>query len=382
MPDILAIGLTGQSLTDLERKLLSEDAPFAVVIFGRNIGEAGEFRELVREIKAVAARPPLMMIDQEGGRVDRLRHLIPGLPSVEAFGEGERPREMSAWLGRVIGIALRYFDIEVDLAPVVDIRGDASPKGLERRMFGSDAETVTDLAGAFLRGLHASGTASCLKHFPGIGTGSADPHYGATVIDVPLETLLARDLAPYAALGNEAAAIMVGHGTYPRIDESGVPATLSRRLTNGLLRDQLGFDGIAISDDMEMHAVSDLGTYESISERALMAGNDVIMFCSHIERVRDLQRFLASRVKEDSAVRAELERAVARCEAFRTHCERLRAAAPPPASSFDEVIDEAVRFIEEFQRTRPAHEVVVPEVERREGPRMPGKGRTGREEWT
>ena len=382
MPDILAIGLTGQSLTDLERKLLAEDAPYAVVIFGRNIGGAEEFRELVREIKAVAARPPLMMIDQEGGRVDRLRHLIPGLPSVEAFGEGERPREMSAWLGRVIGIALRYFDIEVDLAPVVDIRGDASPKGLERRMFGSDANTVIDLAGAFMRGLHASGTASCLKHFPGIGIGSADPHYGATVIDVPLEGLLARDLAPYAALGTEAAAIMVGHGTYPRIDGSGVPATLSRRLTHGLLREQLQFDGIAISDDMEMHAVSDLGSYESISERALMAGNDVIMFCSHIERVRDLQRFLASRVNEDSAVRAELERAAARCEAFREHCERLRAAAAPPASSFDDVIDEAVRFIEEFQRTRPEHEVVVPEVERREGSRMPGKGRTGREEWT
>jgi beta-N-acetylhexosaminidase len=381
MPDILAIGLTGQSLTDLERKLLAEDAPHAVVIFGRNIGEAEELRELVREIKAVAARPPLMMIDQEGGRVDRLRRLIPGLPSVEAFGEGERPREMSAGLGRVIGIALRYFDIEADLAPVVDIRGDASPKGLERRMFGSDAETVIDLGGAFMRGLHASGTASCLKHFPGIGIGSADPHYGATVIDVPLETLLARDLAPYAALGNEAAAIMVGHGTYPRIDDSGVPATLSRRLTNGLLRDDLRFNGIAISDDMEMHAVSDLGSYESISERALMAGNDVIMFCSHIERVRDLQRYLASRVKEDSAVRAEFERAVARGEAFRAHCDRLRAAAAP-AVSFDEVVDEAARFLEEFQRTRPEREVVVPEVERREGSRTPGKGRTGREEWT
>jgi len=382
MPDILAIGLTGQSLTDLERKLLAEDPPYAVVIFGRNIGGAEEFRDLVREIKAVAARPPLMMIDQEGGRVDRLRHLIPGLPSVEAFGEGEKPHEMSAGLGRLIGIALRYFDIETDLAPVVDIRGDASPKGLERRMFGSDTETVIDLAGAFMRGLHASGTASCLKHFPGIGIGSADPHYGATVIDVPHDTLLARDLAPYAALGSEAAAIMVGHGTYPRIDESGVPATLSRRLTNGLLRDQLRFDGIAISDDMEMHAVSDLGSYESISERALMAGNDVIMFCSHIERVRDLQRFLASRVKEDAAVRTEFDRAVGRCEAFRAHCDRLRAAAPPPAASFDAVIDEAVGFLEEFQRTRPEREVVVPDVERREGSRMPGKGRTGREEWT
>jgi beta-N-acetylhexosaminidase len=379
--DLFAIGLTGQSITDLERRILKEASPYAVVLFGRNIGGAEQLRELVREIKSLAARPPVMMIDQEGGRVDRLRHLIPGLPSAEAFAEGEKPAEMSAWLGRVIGMALRYFDVECDLAPVVDIRGEASPKGLERRTFGSDAKSVIELAGAFLRGLHERGTASCLKHFPGIGIGSADPHYGATVIDVPLETLLDRDLAPYAALGPEAKAIMISHGTYPQVDESGLPATLSRTMTHDLLRNRLHFDGIAISDDMEMHAVSDLGSYESISERALMAGNDVIMFCSHIERVPDLQRYLANRVAEDGTVRAQFEEAVRRCEAYRGHCETLRAAAPV-AASFDEVIDEAVQFVEEFQRTRPEREVFVPDVDRRNNPRTPGKGRTGREEWT
>ncbi|HEX7192033.1 MAG TPA: beta-N-acetylhexosaminidase [Thermoanaerobaculia bacterium] len=379
--DILAIGLTGQSITDLERRILAEAAPYAVVLFGRNIGGAEQLRELIAEIKSVSARPPVMMIDQEGGRVDRLRHLIPGLPSAEAFAEGEKPAEMSAWLGRVIGMALRYFDVECDLAPVVDIRGDASPKGLERRTFGGDPKTVIDLAGAFMRGLHERGTASCLKHFPGIGIGSADPHYGATVIDVPLETLLECDLAPYVALGPDAGAIMIGHGTYPQVDRD-QPATLSRVMTHDLLRGRLHFDGIAISDDMEMHAVSDLGPYESISERALMAGNDVIMFCSDIERVRDLQRYLEHRVSEDGAVRARFDEAVRRCEAYRVHCERLRAAAPRAASSFDEVIDEVVHFVEEFQRTRPEHEVVVPESERRQNSRVPGKGRTGREEWT
>jgi beta-N-acetylhexosaminidase len=382
MQDILAIGITGKSLTALERRILAEAAPYAVVLFGRNIGGAEQFRELVREIKSVAARPPLMMIDQEGGRVDRLRHLVPGLPSAEAFAEGEKPREMSEWFGRVTGMALRYFDIEIDLAPVVDIRGGASPKGLERRTFGADAETVIELAGAFISGLHASGTASCLKHFPGIGIGSADPHYGATVIDVPLETLLDRDLAPYVALGAQAGAIMISHGTYPQVDDSGLPATLSRRMTHELLRDRLAFGGIAISDDMEMHAVSDLGSYESISERALMAGNDVVMFCSHIERVPDLQHYLAHRVETDAAVRAEFEQAVARCEIYRAHCERLRADAPPAPSSFDEVIDEVVRFVEEFQRTRPEREIVVPDVDRRHNSRVPGKGHTGREEWT
>ncbi|HEY2321712.1 MAG TPA: beta-hexosaminidase, partial [Thermoanaerobaculia bacterium] len=96
--DLFAIGLTGQSITDLERRILKDASPYAVVLFGRNIGGAEQLRELVREIKSLAARPPVMMIDQEGGRVDRLRHLIPGLPSAEGFGEGEKPAEMSAWL--------------------------------------------------------------------------------------------------------------------------------------------------------------------------------------------------------------------------------------------------------------------------------------------
>src|SRR5579859_3744261 len=196
--DILGIGLTGKTLTDLEREIISEHAPYAVVLFGRNIGDVEQLCELIREVKSIAPRPPLFMIDEEGGRVDRIRHLLPGLPSAEAFAEGEQPAELSEWFGRIIGMALRFFDIEIDLAPVVDIRGEQSPKGLERRTFGSDAQTVVDLAGAFMRGLHATGVASCLKHFPGIGLGSADPHYGATVMNMTRDELRNRDLVPFA----------------------------------------------------------------------------------------------------------------------------------------------------------------------------------------
>ena len=380
--DVLGIGLTGKHLTDLERRILSENTPYAVVLFGRNIGTPREFVELVAEVKSLAKRPPLFMIDEEGGRVDRLRHILPGIPSVEAFAEGEDAERMSEWHGKVIGMALRYFDVEMDLAPVVDVRGEVATKGFERRTYAREPEAVTQLAGAFIRGLHGTGTAACLKHWPGTGRGAADPHYGATVIDAPLDELLKHDLVPFDRLGNEAGAVMIGHGTYPRIEEQpDLPATLSWRLTTDLLRNAIGFEGIAVSDDMEMHAVSDLGSYESISERALMAGNDVILFCSHIERVPDLQRYLRSRVNEDANVRARFEEAKHRCEQYREHCERLRAAAPPVAS-FEDVEDEMLRFLEEFQRTRPEREVVVPDVDRRNNPRTPGKGRTGREEWT
>src|SRR4051812_48962296 len=120
--DILGIGLTGKTLTDLERKIITDHSPYAVVLFGRNIADVEQLCALVQEVKSIARRPPLFMIDEEGGRVDRIRHLVPGLPSAEAFGEGEQPTELSHWLGRIIGMALRYFDIEINLAPVVDIR--------------------------------------------------------------------------------------------------------------------------------------------------------------------------------------------------------------------------------------------------------------------
>jgi beta-N-acetylhexosaminidase len=378
--DLLGIGLTGKTLTDLERRILRENTPYAVVLFGRNIGTVAQFRDLVAEVKSLApGKPPLFMIDEEGGRVDRLRHILPGLPSAEAFNEGERPVELSEWFGKVIGMALRYFDIEINLAPVVDIRGEVAPKGLERRTFGDNPETVVELAGAFIRGMQGEGVASCLKHWPGIGEGSGDPHYGETVINAPLETLLGRELVPFARLGNEAHSIMIGHGIYPRVEEhADVPATLSWKLTTDLLRNVVKFDGIAVSDDMEMHAVSDLGSYEEITERALMAGNDVILFCSHIERVPDLQQYLADRVQTDAKVRARFDEAVTRCDAFRTHCDAIRAASTP-AATWNDVVDETERFIEELERTRPHREVIVPDSDRRKHTRNP---RTGREEWT
>jgi len=371
--DILGIGLTGKTLTSLERRILTESTPYAVVLFGRNIGSEDELQDLVTEVKALSARPPLFMIDQEGGRVDRLRHLIKGMPSAEAYGEQERPAEMAEWGGRVIGKALRWFDVEVDLAPVVDVMGDHAPKGLERRIFGRNAETVSELAGAFMRGLHAEGVASCLKHWPGIGVGSADPHYGLTVIDLPYDELIDVHVEPFRRLGAEAGAIMIGHGTYPQVDPSEMPATLSRKMSTDLLRDVAQFDGIAISDDMEMHSVSDLGSYEEIAERALLAGNDCILFCSHIERIPDLQRHLARRAEESEAIRMRLEEAARRCDAYREHCERLRASAPAPAS-WEAVIDDAERLVAELRVSE-----TFEGMERRKAER---KWRTGREEWT
>ena len=175
---------------------------------------------------------------------------------------------------------------------------------------------------------------------------------------------------------------MIGHGSYPQIEDPELPATLSRRITTDLLRDVAGFDGLAVTDDMEMHAVSNYGSYETISERALLAGNDVVMFCSHIERVPDIQNFLAAKMKSDDAFRRRVEGASRHAAKYRQHIDYIRGEASAPAARFDDVIGEAARFIDAFQAARPEHEVIVPESERRKNSRTPGTGRTGREEWT
>ncbi|HKS21607.1 MAG TPA: beta-N-acetylhexosaminidase [Thermoanaerobaculia bacterium] len=368
---LLGIGLTGPALTDLERRIIGDVTPYAIVLFGRNIASPEQLRELIAEIKSIAKKPPVFMMDQEGGRVDRLRKLVPNLPSAQSFDEGADAEELAGMSGRVIGKALRWLDVEVDLAPVVDVPGDVASEGLERRTFSNDPERVAVLAGAFMRGLHATGTASCLKHFPGIGLGSADSHYSTTTINLSEAQLLARDLVPYKRLANEAGAVMIGHGTYPQIDP-GTPATVSYRISTELLRGTLGFDGLAVSDDMEMHAVSDLGAYEMIADRAVVAGNDVISFCSRIERVLDLKRHLRQLADTNAEFRARFDQAIAHGERYRAHIARLRAAAPPPVARFDDIRDEAARLAEEMARTRTRRETVVPQK----------TGRSGREEWT
>jgi beta-N-acetylhexosaminidase len=375
---ILGVGITGISLTADERTILSSSTPYAVILFGRNIESADQLRDLVREIKATSSEPPLILIDEEGGRVDRLRNLLPGLPSPAQFQRVEDPIGLAREFGRVIGAALRHFDIEVDLAPVVDIGREPEAKGLERRCFGTSVNQVVDRAGAFIDGLHAAGVAATLKHFPGIGYGSGDPHYGASVIHQPLEAILAEDIVPFATLGARARAIMVSHGSYPLIDEPYLPASLSPRMAGDLLRRAAGFDGLAVSDDMEMHAVSDLGSYDEIAERALIAGNDVLLFCSQIERMPELIATLEKRVSENEALRNRVADAANRAYEYRKHCLDLRAQSPAPIDSFEAVRDEAGRFLVMFE----ASKFDEPEEGGEERRDTPGTGRTGREEWT
>ena len=374
---VLGVGLTGTKLTGLERRMLEELTPFGVILFARNVGTATELEQLCGELSEIGDPPPLIFIDQEGGRVDRLRDIIPGIPGAAATAEAENAEEVAMRVGALIGDSLRHFSIDVNLAPVVDIERDHPVAGLERRIYGKDPETVINLAASFMRGLHSRGVAACLKHFPGMGAGVGDAHYGASVMEVSEEELRKVDLAPYRALANEAKAVMIGHGIYPRIDP-GTPATLSRKIAHEILRDELGFEGIALSDDMEMHAVSDLGSFDEIKERALLSGNDVVFFCSQVERMPELMRDIQRRLDEDPGFCDRFEEAASRTEQYRSYVKELQRNQQPTMKDFASIRAAVDQFCQEFEETCGRSRM----GERRAKPRTPGTGRTGREEWT
>ncbi|MGA7613782.1 MAG: beta-N-acetylhexosaminidase [Thermoanaerobaculia bacterium] len=369
---VLGIGIAGTELSALERSLLSDVRPYAVVLFARNVGTPEQLRKLVGEIKNGCDPSPLIMIDEEGGRVDRLRDLIPGIPAAEDYRNGENGADLAEEAGRLVGEALDYFGIDVNLAPVVDVERAEPSKSLLRRCFGKSAAEVIELAGAFMRGQESAGVASCLKHYPGLGPGAADPHHNETIIDEDLAGI-AEDLAPYRALAKRAGAVMIGHQSYLGIDDR-IPATLSRKISTDILRREIGFEGIAVSDDMEMHAVADLGPYPKIATQAIAAGNDVVLYCAYVEGVRDLAAAVEKRGEEDVAFGRRLAEAHERGEAYREHCRLLQSGKTRRLPTFDALSSAVADYHARFTELRP--DAAGP------GPGTTAKGKTGREEWT
>ncbi|MDX1582602.1 MAG: glycoside hydrolase family 3 N-terminal domain-containing protein [Thermoanaerobaculia bacterium] len=371
--NLLGIGIAGTTLSQLERRLLETNTPCSVVLFARNIETPEQLRSLVREIKSHGGdHPPLVMIDEEGGHVDRLGELVSGIPGAGDASELADPEAFARRLGERIGEALRFFEIDVNLAPVVDIERNSGGKGLDGRTWGKTAEEVVSRAGAFMKGHHEFGAATCLKHFPGLGAGKGDPHYGPSVVKVSSKELEDVDLVPYRRLAAEAGAVMIGHSLYPAIEDPDLPASLSRRVSTGLLREVLEFEGVSISDDMEMHATADLGTFEEIGDRAVLAGNDVVLFCAQIERVPDILSHMERRLDEDPAFEARYEQALDRADEFRSRCLELRSESRQPRE-----LDEIRAGFDELRKEIEAATGRV--IEKR---KQTGSGSTGREEWT
>jgi beta-N-acetylhexosaminidase len=320
---LFCVGFHGKTAS-AEVKELVRRGVHGVVLFSRNVEDAAQVASLVAELKTLAGRPLLVAIDQEGGRVARLRapQGFTELPPMRALGDTADPalaREVGALLGR----ELRAVGIDQDYAPVVDVDTNPANPVIGDRALSRDPEVVGRLGAALAEGLQSQGVAACAKHFPGHGDTSQDSHKDLPRLPHALERLRAVELLPFRALARAGvASVMTAHVVFEALDPRR-PATLSPEVMR-LLREEAGFEGCAVSDDLEMKAVAEHFPLEEAAPGAIAAGVDALLVCHRAEvqhRAIDLVR---RAVEEGRVARGRLAEARARVAAL------LRYAGPPP----------------------------------------------------
>lgn len=298
---LLFIGLPGTRLDRHTRALLKEVQPGGVVLFGRNIESPEQVALLTAQIRDAVEEPLLIGADQEGGLVDRFRNICEPMPSAKSVRNAGHSA-LAETFGALTARVMRLLGFNINFAPVLDLSGDNQDNGLRGRTFGAHPAHVSRLAGAYLDGLQRGGIMGCGKHFPGLGGSSVDSHRRLPVVQHSWEEIFERDLVPFMDLlfhrpGERLHSLMVSHAAFPEVSEflqawfrrtgqlpplgsvHQLPATVSSNVVMRLLRQALKFDGLVITDDMEMGAVVQTLSVAEASLRAIQAGSDMILIC-------------------------------------------------------------------------------------------------------
>lgn len=287
------IGLAGSQVDDPTRKLLSDIKPGGVCLFSRNIREARQTRDFLDEINEILPVKPLLSIDQEGGLVDRLRRIITPMPSAQILGNIEN----AARLGAITGEVLQLLGFNMNFAPVVDVIDAERAKdsnGLYSRNFGRSKEEVVESAKVYLESLQDKGILGCLKHFPGLGASKVDSHEELPLVNISENELFETDLFPYQQLlsTENIYSVMIAHAGFPssdlqETDQNGklLPSSLSFQFINKLLRENLGFKGLVVTDDLEMGAILKNYGIGEACRLAVRAGQDMLSICADPKHV-------------------------------------------------------------------------------------------------
>ncbi|MGE0499586.1 MAG: beta-N-acetylhexosaminidase [Rhizobiaceae bacterium] len=281
----MILGCAGTTLSDEERAFYDGERPWGFILFARNIAEPEQVRDLAASLRdAVGRKDAAVFIDQEGGKVQRLRPPIapnyPAAATLGALARHDREAGMrAAWLlSRLHAFDLRKLGITADCMPVLDVPVEGANDVIGVRAYGRDPEMVAAFGRAAADGLIAGGVLPVMKHVPGHGRAFADSHLALPRVDAPLEALRARDFAPFRTL-NHLPAAMTAHVVFEAIDPTG-PATTSHTVITDIVRGEIGFDGLLISDDTSMKALS--GDFPSKAEAILAAGCDLVLHCNGV----------------------------------------------------------------------------------------------------
>ena len=319
------IGISGPDLDQITTNVLSEIRPGGICLFARNIKSPQQTRELLDGVRAMLPFEPFLSIDQEGGRVDRLRRIITPMPAANRFRKRDDVEKFAAINAEV----LRLLGFNMNFAPVVDVIDDARvnpSNGLYTRAFGGSSRDVIDLAGTFLNKLQSGGIVGCIKHFPGLGAAFVDSHDELPSVAVSKEELIESDLSPYQTMigSGSVRMVMVAHAAYPLLDlqetdQNGrlLPSSLSFHIVTKLLREKIGFGGVAITDDLEMGAiVKNYGIGEAC-KMAISAGNDMLAICANETAVREGYDALLEALQEGTITESRIDEAVSRIQILR-----------------------------------------------------------------
>ena len=322
------IGLPGKTIDSEARDLIEEIKPGGIILFGRNVESPQQVRKLLDDARALVPTPLLCGIDQEGGLVDRLREIFPPMPSARALRQHGDLAGVRT-LGRITGELLRILGLNINFAPVMSIitqERSLLTNGLYSRSFGSSPGEVLGYTTVYMRGLQGTGCLGCLKHFPGIGAGTVDSHIEMPMVPLSRDDLLAQDLAPYIELFQRAddrvRVVMVSHGGFPNIDiKKGTtgglvePASISASIVSKLLRQEMGYKHLIVTDDLEMGAIAKQYEIEEATVKAFNAGEDMLLICATPETIGRGYRALREAARDkgisERRIQASLKRIAA-----------------------------------------------------------------------
>jgi beta-N-acetylhexosaminidase len=332
---LFMVGFEGQEVTPELADWMTSYHWGGVIVFGRNVESPAQLLRLTQGLQSLTQShsqwPLLMAVDQEGGRVARLKAPFTAFPSAARVGQARSAR-LAYDVGYLMAQELRAVGINMDMAPVLDVLTNPANTVIGDRAFGSHPDWVGRFGAAFVRGMRAAGVLTVGKHFPGHGDTVLDSHVARPVCERTVAQLNACELLPFRegiAAGIDA--IMTAHVIYPAWD-SEQPATLSPTILTGILRDQMGFAGAIVTDDLGMAAVAETGPWEEIPLRALHAGVDLLLICHDRPRQESAYTRVLNAVQQGELPEALLNRAMARIQALKFGLNRLLQGAPAPAS--------------------------------------------------
>ncbi|WP_102029250.1 beta-N-acetylhexosaminidase [Salirhabdus sp. Marseille-P4669] len=327
---MLFVGVSGKSLTEAEKTLIRNNHVGGVILFKENLTSPEQAIQLINEIKELNQdnKAPLFIgVDQEGGRITRLPGNLVPLPSNQAIGE-MNSIEYAYEVGTLLGKQVKAFGFNVNFAPVLDVNSNPNNPIIGDRAFGDKVEIVQELGIETMKGIEAEKIIPVIKHFPGHGDTSVDSHLELPTVNKSLKELKELELIPFEAAINEGAdMVMIAHILLPKIDDT-YPSSMSKKVITQMLRKELDFNGVVITDDMTMEAITDNYLIDQAAVESVKAGSDIIMVAHDDQKVVAVMNAIEKAVHKgeisEESINESVERILQVKDKYRVTDEKVR----------------------------------------------------------